>query len=61
MPAIELGLATFAEIYQGIVENEELKEAFMERRAFAIRYEEAQDPNSRKEVMDFNQKITEIR
>lgn len=40
VPAIELGLECFAEIYQGIVENEELKEVFMERPEFAIRYEE---------------------
>lgn len=38
VPALELGLLTFAEVYQVIVENEELKEVFMERKEFALRY-----------------------
>lgn len=38
VPAIELGLQTFVEIYTIIVENEELREVFMERKEFAIRY-----------------------
>ncbi len=38
VPAIELGLQTFVEIYNIIVENEELREVFMERKEFAIRY-----------------------
>jgi hypothetical protein len=61
VPAMELGLESFAEIYQGIVENEELKEVFMERKEFAIRYEEGPEGTCRKEVSEFNQKITEIR
>lgn len=50
VPAVELGLLTFAEVYQIIVENEELKEVFMERKEFAIRYEEGREEANRKEV-----------
>jgi hypothetical protein len=38
-----------------------LKEVFIERKEFAIRYEEGQDSACRKEVSEFNHKITEIR
>lgn len=33
----------------------------MERKEFAIRYEEGKEETNRKEVGEFNQKITEIR
>jgi hypothetical protein len=38
--SVEVGLTMFSEVYFTIVENEELKEVFIDRKEFSIRFED---------------------
>lgn len=40
MSSIEIGLKMFSEVYFMIIENEELKEVFMDRKEFTIKFED---------------------